>query len=71
MKDLYPQYNTSLENFVNIPARCLSFLLKKLHDLFEIHAKDGRTKAGTYSIASLLMVALQMLLFRSPSKNNF
>lgn len=67
------QYNTNLENFVDIPARGLAFLLKKLHiyDLFKKHVKDGRTKKGTYLAASLLMVALEMLLFRSPSKNAF
>lgn len=73
MSNLYLQYNTKFENFTDIPVRCLIFLLKKLHifDLFQKYAQDGRTKEGTYSIASLLMVALQILLFRSPSKNHF
>lgn len=66
-------YNTSLENFIDISARSLVFLFRKLHiyDLFEKYAKDNRAKKCIYPIASLLMIALQIVLFRSPSKNDF
>ena len=61
------------ENFVDIPVRLLIFLIKKLDlfTLFQTYVKDGREKKGIYSIASLLMVALQMPIFRCPSKNDF
>lgn len=59
--------------FEDIPARGMIFLLKKLHihALFEKYVQDGRTRQGSYSIASLLMIALEMILFHSPSKNDF
>jgi hypothetical protein len=66
-------YNTKFENFCEIPVRLFIILIKKLNifHLFQKYAKDCRAKKGTYSLASLLMVALQMLFFRSPSKNDF
>lgn len=66
-------HNTEYRNFVEIPVRSLIFLLKKLKisSLFKKYVKDGRAKKGVYSIESLLTVALEILLFRSPSKNNF
>src|SRR5215207_4256843 len=59
--------------FIDVPVRSLIFLFKKLKvfDLFQKFIPDNRAKKGTYSIASLIMVALQMLLFRSASKNEF
>lgn len=73
MKHLYLHCNKEKEFFEAIPVRGLIFVLKKLHvyDLFEKYARDGRTKQGSYSIASLLMAALAIILFRSPSKNDF
>jgi hypothetical protein len=73
MNILHPQYNTKLENFVDIPVRSLLFLLKKINlsSLFANHITDGRLKKGTYSVSSLMMVATSMVLFRSQSKNNF
>src|SRR4029077_17934596 len=72
MNDHQPHYNTKLENFCEFPVRALIFLIKKLElfHLFQKYAEDCRTKR-TYSLASLLMVALQMLIFRCPSKNHF
>src|ERR1700722_1754914 len=66
-------YNTKFENFCEIPVRLFILLIKKLNifHLFQKYAEDGRAKKGNYSLASLLMVALQMLFFRSPSKNDF
>lgn len=66
-------YNTKLENFVDVPVRSLIFLLKKLKisSFFEKYVKDVRAKKGIYSIPSLLMIALQILMFRSRSKNHF
>jgi|SRR5829696_692578 len=73
MKSLYFDNIRNTKNFEDIPVRGLNFLLKKLHiyDLFERYARDGRQRRGPYTIASLLMVGLEMLLFRSPSKNDF
>jgi hypothetical protein len=73
MSDFQFNVNTKFKNFVDIPVRSLIFLLKKfrLYDLFEEHVRDPRVKKSTYSIASLLMVAFEMLIFRSPSKNRF
>jgi len=73
MNHLHPHYSTEFENFVDVPVRSLVFLLKKLKlfNLFQSLIPDSRAKKGTYSMASLLMVSLQMLLFRSPSKNDF
>jgi hypothetical protein len=66
-------YNTKFENFCEIPVRLVILLIKKLNifHLFQKYAEDCRTKKGTYSLASLLMVALQMLFFRRTSKNDF
>lgn len=66
-------YNTKAQKWDLIPAKFLNFLFKKLHlfDLFAKNVKDMRAKKGKYSIASLLMCALQMILFRFPSKNDF
>jgi hypothetical protein len=73
MTNLYSNYTQYTKKFEDLPARGLIFLLKKLHlyELFKRHAKDGRLKRGLYSIASLLMVAFEILLFRCPSKNDF
>ena len=73
MKSLYFNNTKTTKNFEDIPVRDVIFILKKLHiySLFEKYAQDGRSRQGSYSIASLLMVALEMLLFRSPSKNDF
>lgn len=73
MKSLYPNNIKSTKNFEDIPVRGLVFLIKKLriYNLLEKYARDGRVRRGSYSIASLLMVALEVLLFRSPSKNDF
>ena len=72
MINSYLKNTKNTKNFEDIPVRCLAFLVKKLHiyDLFEKYARDGRTRK-TYSIASLLMAALEIVLFRSPSKNHF
>jgi hypothetical protein len=66
-------FEEGLVKFESIPVRGLIFLLKKLHiyELFVTYARDERIRQGTYSIASLLMVALEIILFRSPSKNDF
>ncbi len=70
-----PQVNTNIKskNFLDIPVRSLIFLIKKLKlfDLFELYAKDCRAKQATYPLASLLMVGLEILLFRYKSKNDF
>lgn len=73
MNLLYSQYNTKVENFVDTPVRSIIFLIKKLKllSLFETHVKDGRLKKGNYSVKSLMMSAMSMVLFRSESKNNF
>lgn len=73
MNHLYLNNTENVKKFEAIPVRGLNFLLKKLniYDSFKKHAQDKRKKEGSYSIASLLMVALEMLLFRSPSKNEF
>jgi hypothetical protein len=73
MIDSYLNHTKETKNFEDIPARGIAFLLKKLHiyRLFTKYAQDGRVRQGLYPIASLLMVALEMLLFRSPSKNEF
>jgi len=73
MTDSYLNHIKHTINFEDIPVRGLTFVLKKLHiyDLFKKYAQDGRTRQGLYSIASLLIVALEMLLFRSSSKNEF
>jgi hypothetical protein len=73
MNNLYLNNTKNTKNFEDIPVRGMTFLLKKIriYDLFEKYTRDGRSKQGSYSIASLLMVALVMLLFRSPSKNDF
>jgi hypothetical protein len=65
--------NIEFKNFVDIPARSLIFLLKKLNliDLFQTYVKDCRARKGVYSITSLLMVALEILFFRFRSKNDF
>ena len=72
MNDPELYYNTKIEFFCEFPVRALVFLIKKLNvfSLFQKYAKDCRAKS-TYSLASLLMIALQMLIFRSPSKNDF
>jgi hypothetical protein len=71
--DYQLNYTTKTQNCALIPAKFLNFLFKKLHlfDLFANNVKDMRAKKGRYSIASLLMCALQMILFRFPSKNDF
>lgn len=73
MTGSYLNNTKETKNFEDIPVRCLTFLLKKLHiyELFEKYPQDSRERQGIYSIASLLMIALEMLLFRSPSKNDF
>ena len=73
MNDLKANSNINNNFFVDIPVRSLIFILKKLRilALFKKHVRDSRAKKGTYSIESLLMVALEILLFRAPSKNNF
>lgn len=73
MNSSYFNHIKTKKNFENIPVRGLTFLIKKLHiyDLFDKHARDGRVRKGSYSIASLLMVVLEILLFRSFSKNDF
>jgi hypothetical protein len=73
MNLLYSQYNTKIENFVDTPVRSLIFLVKKIKllSLFETHVKDGRLKKGDYSVKSLMMSAMSIVLFRSDSKNNF
>lgn len=49
------------------------FIIQKLgiYALFEKHAKEERHKKCMYSISSLLMLALHLLLFRCRSKNDF
>jgi len=73
MKNSYLYSNKETKIFEEVPVRGLIFFLKKLrvYELFEKYARDGRTRKGSYSIASLLMSALEMILFRSPSKNDF
>jgi hypothetical protein len=73
MIHLYPNHTKETKKFEDIPVRWLIFLLKRLGicGLFEKYVQDGRQRQGTYSITSLLMVALEILLFRSPSKNEF
>ena len=70
-----PQLNSNIKskNFLDISVRSLIFLIEKLKlfDLFEVYAKDCRAKQATYPLASLLMVGLEILLFRYQSKNDF
>lgn len=72
MNHSYFNNTKETKNFKDIPVRWLIFLLRKLHiyELFEEYARDGRERRGIYSISSLLMVALEILLFRSASKND-
>jgi hypothetical protein len=73
MNNSYLNDSIEFKNFVDIPVRSLIFLLKKLNllGLFQIYVKDCRARKGVYSITSLLMVALEILLFRFRSKNDF
>jgi hypothetical protein len=68
-----PHCSTNLQNFVEYPIRLLKFVFKKLkiRELFKRHVKDPRSRVDDYELDSLLMLALDTHLFRSPSKNNF
>lgn len=73
MNNLKLDNNIKSKNFVDIPVRSLIFLIKKLKlfHLFGVSVKDCRARQPIYSLASLLMVGLEILLFRFPSKNDF